>query len=647
MSDWVPVPSWGQKDKRTFSKPADDIPGKIEDRFDSCQEFAEDRLDDAQDLMNSMENFLSDLETPDENLVGLTYPHITPLDYESRPSLGDVDLPDIPTSTVVKPAWEQIPSFDELEFPAFNVNDPNYQTVTKPSHTAIAAPGDGPTPATITYPATPDIDIPDPPSLEDIIFPAAPSITIPEFEGEVPTETWNTPASFSYEEAEYSSDVWADLLAKVMNDIRNGGTGLGALVEAELFARALARQETENERLYQEIEDYFEARGFDLPPGAMAGRLAEAAREISRNNTRINAEITISQAELAQKNTQFMVDKGIQLEGMLRDFFNQQAIRAFEAAKIVAQIGIEIYNAQVNKFNARVSLYQTQGAIFESRVKAALTQAEIYKSQIEACRVMSDVQKNLVEIYKNKIEALDTVIKLYSAEMEAAKIKSEVEKIKLELFNLQIQTYTARVGADKIKFDIYVSEMEGERTKAMIYSEQVNAFLARINAVKVKADVQSQTADLALKTNQIQSENYRAELAGYEAEVKAAVAEINALVEGFRVEALAYGAETEAEGTKFTAMINEMNLSVSAARLSLDKAIARVRASVDSFSAVKALQAAGITGLMNVGAQLAASAMNALNAHASLGYSQSGSESESWGHSDSVSESHPYEEESA
>ena len=47
--------------------------------------------------------------------------------------------------------------------------------------------------------------------------------------------------------------------------------------------------------------------------------------------------------------------------------------------------------------------------------------------------------------------------------------------------------------------------------------------------------------------------------------------------------------------------------------------------------------------MANIASQSVASALNAVNASASYGYSGSESVSESWGHSDSLGESHSYE----
>ena len=642
MGTWVPT-DWTKEKKINPGGPGE----LVYERFDLSTQYAESSFAIATDFISQLEALLSSFDLPESTISDVDVPDIAPLSYENRPAIGDVTLPVIPGSTVVKPAWTAVSTFKPLEFPDFNIDPPPYDTVEKPEHDIISDPGDPQATDPIEYPARPDKPIPNEPNFENIIFPVAPSDTISEFEGEVPTETWDMPPNFNYSESNYGSDIWADLLSKVLNDIRNGGTGLGALIEEELYDRALRKQETENERLYNEVENYFEARGFSLPPGAMAGRLAEAAREISRNNTTINAEIMINQAELAQTNTHFMIEQGVKLEGMLRDFFNQQANRAFEAAKIIATTGIEIFNAKVNKFNARVLAYQAEGAIFESRVKAALIQAEIYKTQIDACGVMSEVQKNLVVIYSEKIKALDTIIKLYATEMEAARIKAEVEKIKLTMFELQVKIYIARIEADKAKFDVYVRELEAERTKAMLYSEQVKAFLGEVEAVKVESDIQIQTSDLALKENQILADRYRAEIAGRETEIRGAVAEIAALVDGFKVEAMAYSAETEAEGSWFKAKVEEMRVGVENSKTKLAKAVGEIDAAIKGFAAVKGLQVEGTTGIMNAAAQLCASTMNAVNATASVGYTGTESSGETWSHGESIGETHPYEEQAA
>ena len=76
----------------------------------------------------------------------------------------------------------------------------------------------------------------------------------------------------------------------------------------------------------------------------------------------------------------------------------------------------------------------------------------------------------------------------------------------------------------------------------------------------------------------------------------------------------------------------------------MQKAIAEIDSITKSYTAVKELQLKGAEGIMNVGAQLTASALNAVNASASIGFSGASSSSESSSESQSISENHNWEE---
>jgi hypothetical protein len=91
--------------------------------------------------------------------------------------------------------------------------------------------------------------------MDDILIPAAPIITIAEFDAELPSATMDEAAPFVWGEPNYVSDIWADLLAKVLYNIQNGGTGLDVAVEAALYQRHLDRQLDENARMYDEATE--------------------------------------------------------------------------------------------------------------------------------------------------------------------------------------------------------------------------------------------------------------------------------------------------------------------------------------------------------------------------------------------------------
>jgi chromosome segregation ATPase len=393
------------------------------------------------------------------------------------------------------------------------------------------------------------------------------------------------------------------------------------------------------------IREGFSARGYDLPPGALAGAEIEAYRNAGINKENLNADIAIKQAELAQANTQFITDKGVQLEQILRGFHESQAGRSFEAAKMVFQSGIELMNAHIAKINLDLERYKAEAVVYESRVKAALTAVEIFKAQVESAKVASDVQKNMVDIYEKQIAAIDTYVKMYATQMEAVKIAAQIEQTKMEIYNLETKAYIARMDAEKIKFDVYATQVDAEKAKATMYAEQVRAYIAEVEGAKAQLEAENIKLEAVLKENAMLIDKYKGELAGYTAEIDAVGKELSATVDSFRAEVQAYSAETNADAMYYQTKIKEIDSKIMEARFHLEKAVAEVKATTDGYIAIKSLEEKGTEGIMNVGAQLAASAMNAVNASASTSYNQG--EDYSWRQSlnNSLSESHSYKEE--
>lgn len=150
--------------------------------------------------------------------------------------------------------------------------------------------------------------------------------------------------------AEVSPDnsVFPTLLARLLNDLAVGATGVSAAVEAEYIARAQARQDLIDEKQENETLEFFAARGFTLPTGAAQAEIANLAAERARNRTDLNGKVLIMQAELAQKNSQFIIGMAKDIEAILRDYANQVNNRALEYAKAIAGLREKIVEAMAN-----------------------------------------------------------------------------------------------------------------------------------------------------------------------------------------------------------------------------------------------------------------------------------------------------------
>ena len=112
------------------------------------------------------------------------------------------------------------------------------------------------------------------------------------------------------------------------------------------------------------------------------------------------------------------------------------------------------------------------------------------------------------------------------------------------------------------------------------------------------------------------------------------------LVDGYQVEASTYTAQVNAKGVEFESRIKETEAKIELAKAQLQKALSLVGSTSESYIALKKLQVGSTEGVMNVNAQIAASAMGAVNASASQSAGYSSSETETV--SDSYSETHTF-----
>lgn len=346
-----------------------------------------------------------------------------------------------------------------------------------------------------------------PPSLGTIPGVSIPSIVVPSSDfGALETD-------FSFSEPVYASQLAEDVKAALISYIANGGTGLGAAVEAALWARALARQELDNERVYDEALNYFAARGFTIPPGALTGKLAEAVAEQTRATAQMNYEIMIEQARLAQANTHHVLTVSVQLEGVEKEFADKVANRAFESARSACEIVINTYNAKIAAYATELEKGKTEAVVADMKVKAQIAQG-------------------------------DQAVKVYAADI------------------------------DKYKTDV-AQELGIIESVAKVYGYKV---------------------------------------AGYEADAKVAIGVLDAQVEAFK------GRLIQAN--------NQTQLTLKEAELVLQ-----------SYIAALALQEESTRGAAGIAAQIAASALNSVNASANLGYTIGKSQSESTGHATGISRS--------
>ena len=530
------------------------------------------------------------------------------------------------------------------DYPANTVEDPGFDLPSKPIASVIDDPGQAPEINLIELPQVPDFQYPAEPTITEITIDDAPGVEVPVFVAEAPTDDLDSTPSpdFDYVEAVYSSEVWSPLVAKIKDGILNGGTGLDSDVEQKIFDSARYRQDIDGERQLDEARRKYAGKGFDLPQGAFASMERNILADISRDKTELNGKIAIEQAALAQKNTHFVLEKGISLEQITVGFFDAQANRSLESTKAASDIVAKSAQLIMDRYNARAQVYNIMTQAYEAELKAAFADLEAFKIEMEGKKVASDVQKNVVEVYVARVGALESRAKLYTAQVDGAKAEAEVERLKMENYKISIDAYVAKQEGEKAKYSVYATEVEAERTKVQAYSERVKAYLAEMEAIKAGNDGKIQQLNAKISHNSSMVDKYKAEIIGFDAVVREIGQQHNVAVEQFKANTTSLSARASVVESQNNLVMKGIDADIQGQRLGLDAEISRVNAIKDGYEALMDLEGKTRLGIYNTTAQLMSSAMSSVSAQASVGDSMSRGYSASQSVGNTLSEQHSY-----
>lgn len=154
-----------------------------------------------------------------------------------------------------------------------------------------------------------------------------------------------------------ASDDW------IIAQIRNGGTGLPLTVEAALYNRGKDRIYTASLASDSQMIQQFAARGFTLPQGVLAARLAESQYNTQQALGNLAREVLIENTKIQVETTKFAVQMAVQLRlGLVNSliaFLNaaadvpkgsvQYAQLFTESKRNIAGAIVDYYNAQIRE----------------------------------------------------------------------------------------------------------------------------------------------------------------------------------------------------------------------------------------------------------------------------------------------------------
>ena len=257
-----------------------------------------------------------------------------------------------------------------------------------------------------------------------------------------PDEPTDINPTISWSEINLNNDIYQQLLTRISDDLVYGATGLTTEIQEDIFNAGLDRQRRENDKAYQRVQNDIAGRGSTLPTGALLAAIGEISAEILVQNSNINRTITIEQAELAQKNSQFIIDQARMLETLLRDTRDKESNRSLDYEKAVAALVIQVYVEKVKMYiaiaEANKMYVEAQVANLQAVTAYNMALIDQYKAILQAYGIqvetISSKNTSLADIYKAEIAG-------YESETTAISRTdmTKIEKLKLDIANAQIQ----------------------------------------------------------------------------------------------------------------------------------------------------------------------------------------------------------------
>jgi hypothetical protein len=469
-------------------------------------------------LTQNLLDFDPDLWDPSFIDVSLKYPDFATVDnVPGPPTLTAVERPEPP-----RPNFTELNDVEPVDIPQWLSDDLDVDIASMPDPDMPELTAVAPTTYLPEFPVLNDLEDPEEPVMLSIDIPTFSSVDFPTFDDTLEEVVLYEPSTtVDIGDNEYRSMVKDRLTAWVEDGLLYGGTGLAPQVEEDIFNRESERSLLVHENTLNKLRTDWSKGHFPLPTSMLLGMITEAETDFANKRLDTSRDIAIKQAELAQENTKFIVQQAANIEQLYLGWFDKVANRTFEASKFAVQSNLDLFKANVQKYNLLVDVYKTKIQLYESRTNAAVKQLEGQKIQIERARLIGDINKQEIDLYKARLDALMMYVQKYKIEMEGAKIFLEGEQTKLQTYKTEVEAFVARTNAAVAAYNMYNTQMEGEKIRVQAYATMVDAYGKRMQAAKIGVDAQLAVINAQSESNKNLALIYEADVKKFSEIVKA------------------------------------------------------------------------------------------------------------------------------
>lgn len=180
-----------------------------------------------------------------------------------------------------------------------------------------------------------------------------------------------------------ADDAFDEATSWLVNTITNGGTGINAAVEDQIWQRGRDRVVNDGKRAESQTLNDFASRGFSLPPGALAARLQEIRFEQLGKTQELSRDVAIEQAKIEIETLRFAIEQAIDSRMKAMDAAANYIRALMSGVDASAQVAALNSGAKARMMSATADLYRARLARDELALKIPVINQDInMRSQI-------------------------------------------------------------------------------------------------------------------------------------------------------------------------------------------------------------------------------------------------------------------------
>lgn len=479
----------------------------------------------------------------------------------------------------------------------------------------------------VSIPDAPVYTLPQVPTLAELNLPDAPDIDLSQFLIERPvfdTSKVEDALGFSYigtvqqvRQMLGEAPEVQGLIEKI-EEMLLGATGLHPEAEQAMFDRAVSRDDRSSLQARSETMTEWSSRGFSMPGAQVAaalGQIQTANREARQNH---NRDVYIRAHEVAVENVRTAIQQGIAYQGMLFDNY----LRFYDAARQIADGVLSvvqlIVNARIEMFKTELLVYQAEIERFKAELQAELSRLEEYRLRLEGERVKAELNRLEVEVYQAQLQGVLAVVEIFKSQVDAANTQVALNTSRIEQYKALLDGNRLRLDMDKLRYDIYETAVGAESTKVGVFEAQTRAFGEVVRAYSAQVQGEAARVGAINEVNRARADVYSSEVNAWATGIRTDIDRLNAVVGAFRGEVDLFNAKVQQNSILASVNLKQIDQIMQQFQVDNSFVLKQADQQIAQLQHASTIGSQGLLGASNVMAQLAASAMSAINASIGL-----------------------------